>query len=111
MTGKYQRGQQPPGDSRAAEKPQWMWKFDDSLFEQLESFEALARKADMPVAQYALAWTLAYPAMSSLVVGVKRNEQIKEAVEAAQRAIPPDHFAKLDEISPPPWKQPDPIRS
>jgi aryl-alcohol dehydrogenase-like predicted oxidoreductase len=110
LTGKYRRGQAPPADSRAAEKPEWMWNFDDALFDRIEAIEALAQQIDVPVARYALAWTLAQPPMASLVVGAKRLEQVEDAVAAADLALPPEHFERLDAICPPPWKQPDPIR-
>lgn len=110
LSGKYRRGQLPPSDSRAAEKPDWVWKQDDPLFDRLEGIAALASEAGLPMTQYSLAWTLAQPAMSSLIVGVKNLKQIEAAVAAAGVAIPSEHFARLDAISPPPWQQPDPIR-
>jgi L-glyceraldehyde 3-phosphate reductase len=110
LTGKYRRGQQPPAGSRAAEKPDWIWKTDDALFDRLEGLEALAREAGLSLAQYALAWTLSQPAMSSLIVGVKRVEQLQDAVAAAGLCIPAEHFARLDALVPPPWQQPDPLR-
>ena len=110
LTGKYARGAVPPSDSRAAEKPQWMWEFDDAMFDRLEKVEALAAEIDVPTAQYALAWTLLQPAMSSLVVGVKNIKQIQDAVEALGVEIPSAHLEQLDQVCPPPWRQPDPIR-
>jgi len=110
LTGKYRRGQTPLTDSRAAEKPDWVWKLDEALFDRLEAIEALAGEADISSAQYALVWTLAQPAMTSLVVGAKRIEQVQDAVAAIDVEIPPDHYDKLDAICSPPWKQPDPMR-
>ena len=110
LTGKYGRGETPPGDSRAAEKPSWIWPTDDALFDKLEGLEALAAEAGTSMARYALAWTLTQPGMSSLVVGVKRSEQIADAVAALEVQIPAEHLEKVDEICPPPWRQPDPIR-
>jgi aryl-alcohol dehydrogenase-like predicted oxidoreductase len=110
LTGKYRRGQAPPADSRAVEKPDWIWKQDDALFDRLERVQALASEAGIRMSQYALAWTLTQPAMSSLIVGVKSVEQIEDAIAAASVVIPPEHFAKLDSICPPPWRQPDPVR-
>lgn len=110
LTGKYQRGQAPPDNSRAAEKPEWVWDLDDALFDRLEAIDTLAREIDVPTAQYALAWTLAQTAMTSLVVGVKRIEQVEEAIAATNVTIPTEHFEKLDQICPAPWTQPDPIR-
>ncbi|MEX0727471.1 MAG: aldo/keto reductase [Planctomycetaceae bacterium] len=110
LTGKYRRGQPVPEQSRAAEKPEWMWKMDDALFDKLEAIERLAAELGVPVARYALAWTLSQPAMSSLVVGAKRIEQIEDAVATLDVPIPPEHLQQIDAIVPPPWKQMDPIR-
>jgi aryl-alcohol dehydrogenase-like predicted oxidoreductase len=110
LTGKYRRGQAPPSDSRAAEKPNWIWKLDDALFDRLEAIGALSTELGVPMSQYALAWTLTQPAMSSLVVGVKNLAQIQDAIAAAGVTIPAEHQAKLDTICPPPWKQPNPVR-
>jgi aryl-alcohol dehydrogenase-like predicted oxidoreductase len=110
LTGKYRRGQPPPDGSRAAEKPDWIWGLDDGLLGRVEAVAALAREAGAAPASYALAWTLTRPAMSSLIVGVKRLEQIDEALRALDVRIPEEHHARLDELCPPPWRQPDPIR-
>ena len=110
LTGKYTRGQAAPADSRAAEKPEWMWEFGDSLFDQLETVDRLAAELEVPAAQYSLAWTRSQPAMSSLVVGVKTVQQIQDAVDSLDVHIPVEHFEQIDEACPPPWQQPDPIR-
>ena len=110
LTGKYRRGQKPPTGTRAAEKPEWMWKQDDALFDQLEAIEKLATESQVPMTQYALAWTLTQPAISSLIVGVKTTEQIQEAVAATEISIPEEQMAKINTICPAPWVQPDPIR-
>lgn len=110
LTGKYRRGDQPPADSRAAEKPDWIWPLDEALFDRLDAIEALAMETQTPFVQYALAWALAQQGMSSLVVGAKRINQVQDAVAAADLELPADHFDKLDNICPAPWQQPDPVR-
>jgi aryl-alcohol dehydrogenase-like predicted oxidoreductase len=110
LAGKYKRGKMPPADSRIAEKPDWVWPLDGPLFDRLEGIEALATEAQAPPAQYALAWTLMQTAMTSLVVGTKRIEQIQDAVAAVELELTADHIEQLDAICPPPWQQPDPIR-
>lgn len=110
LTGKYRRGQKPAPDSRAAEKPHWMWKLDDGLFDKLEAIEALAKQAGVPMTRYVLAWTLVQPAMTSLIVGAKRLEQIEDVLGALDVHVPPEHFSQLNEICPPPPTQMDPIR-
>lgn len=111
LTGKYKRGQKAPSNSRGAEKPDWMWKQDDKLFDELEAIEGLAGEAGVPMSQFAMAWTLAQPAMSSLIIGVKTIEQVQDAIAAANVTISSELLAKVDTVSPPPWRLADPIRS
>jgi len=84
--------------------------FDNRLFDKLERTEALARELGRPMSQYALAWTLTQPAIASPIVGVKRLDQIEDAVAAAAVKLPTEHLKQLDTICSPPWKQHDPIR-
>ena len=110
LTGKYRRGEPLPADSRAAEKPDWVWKTDDALFDKLEGLNRIATEASVPPTQFAIAWTLAQPAMTSMIVGAKRVEQIEDAVQAAEVKLSSEILAKVDTVVPPPWKQPDPVR-
>ena len=110
LTGKYQRGQSPPEHSRAKGKPEWLWQLNDAVFDQLEALAALARQVDVPLAQYALSWTLQQPAMTSLIVGSTKIQQLQDAVAAVDVDIPAEHLEQVDSICPPPWKQPDLIR-
>jgi aryl-alcohol dehydrogenase-like predicted oxidoreductase len=110
LTGKYRRGEQPPSDSRAAEKPAWIWPRDEELFDRLEGLANLAQQAETDLTRYALAWALTRPAISSLVVGAKRTEQVADAVAALEVRIPEEHFEAIDRLCPPTWKLADPIR-
>ena len=93
------RGQSPPADSRAAEKPDWVWARDDALFDKLEALETLAEEAGVAMGAYSLAWTLLQPAMSSLIVGVKSMEQIRQAIgnihDATQQNLTSSRQAEL----------------
>ena len=110
LTGKYRRGEQPPGESREADKPQWLWELNDDLFGRLEGLEQLAEDANLSMAQFSLAWALSQPAIGSLVVGATRLEQVQQAVAAAEATLSNELLLRVDEICPPPWTQPDPIR-
>ena len=110
LTGKYRRGGSMPAGSRGDEKPQWLWPMDDALFDKLEAIEALAGELSTTMLRYVLAWTLCQSAMTSLVVGAKRIEQVEDAIASTDVAIPCEHLERMDAICPPPWKQADPIR-
>jgi L-glyceraldehyde 3-phosphate reductase len=104
LTGKYKRGQEVPEGSRLKENPKWMTNPDDSLYDQLEATEALASELGVPFSQYTVAWTLAQQAMTSLVLGVTKLQQIADAIAGAQVSIPDDILKKQDAITPPPHR-------
>jgi L-glyceraldehyde 3-phosphate reductase len=110
LTGKYRRNQPPPAESRAAEKPDWMWKPETVPFDRIEAFEQLASELGVSPMKCAVAWTLAQPAMASVIIGAKRIEQVEEAISALEVRIPEEQLAKFDAVAPPPWKQIDPLR-
>ncbi len=80
LTGKYRRDQQMPTDSRAAES-EWLNQPDETLFDQLEKFQAEAEAAGLQPSQYALRWLLEQPGVTSVVLGIKRVDQLQLAVE------------------------------
>lgn len=82
LTGKYHRGTPPPADSRKVEKEGWMLEFNDELFDKLEKIDADAKAEGATMMQYALRWMLRQPAVVSNIIGVKRTDQIDDAVEA-----------------------------
>jgi aryl-alcohol dehydrogenase-like predicted oxidoreductase len=110
LTGKYRRGEEPPADSRGSEKPEWLWDRSDQLMDQLEGLEAIAAGAEISMASLALSWTLAQTAVGSLVVGATKLSQVEEAVAAANLQLSCEQLDQIDQICPPPWIQPDPIR-
>ena len=58
---------------------------------------AEARQAS--VAQIALAWLLARPAVTSVIVGAKTLEQLDDNLAAGRIALGADELATLDDLS------------
>ncbi|MCK4624495.1 MAG: aldo/keto reductase [Phycisphaerae bacterium] len=77
LTGKYRRGQPLPTNSRKAEKNEWVWELTDEIFDQLEQIEAEAKAKDRTMLQHAVLSVLAQPGVVSVVMGVKRIEQLE----------------------------------
>ncbi len=82
LTGKYQRGMEPPKGSRAEEKPAWLASPDEALYDKLEAIEAGAKARGISMSAYALRWTLEQPAVVSAIVGVKSERQLDDAIAA-----------------------------
>jgi L-glyceraldehyde 3-phosphate reductase len=86
LSDKY-LGKIVPGDSRAA---MWWGKqatgevLDEKTLSQLEALNKLAVQRGQTLAQMALAWILRLPAVTSVLIGASKVEQIEENVAALQ---------------------------
>lgn len=100
LAGKYRLGVSPPPGSRGAEKAEWIPKLqDDALMAKVSALQRLADEVGRPLSQYSLAWLLTRQGVVSVVVGVKRVEQLEDNLEAAQWEFPAEHNARVDEIT------------
>lgn len=84
LTGKYRRGEVVPEGSRQVEKPGWTMPLDDAMFDTLEELEAEAGSKGRSLLQHALLSLLEQPAVVSLVMGVKRIDQLEALANAIQ---------------------------
>lgn len=104
LSGKYKRGESAPSGTRMADMPNWLSQPDDSVYDILEASESLAAELGVSLAQYAVAWTLAQPAMTSMVLGATRLEQIESAIAASEVTVPEAILERQDVITPPPYR-------
>jgi aryl-alcohol dehydrogenase-like predicted oxidoreductase len=83
LTGKYRRGEDPPAGSRMTLRPDAYLHFqDDRVFDALEAFEELAAERRTSPAALAIGWLLGDPNVTAVVVGPRRPEQLRPALEA-----------------------------
>ena len=83
LTGKYRRGAQFPEGSRMTQRPDGYAAFlSDGVFDSLEALEALGAQRGVSMAGLALAWLLANPLVSAIVVGPMRPEHLDPVREA-----------------------------
>jgi aryl-alcohol dehydrogenase-like predicted oxidoreductase len=82
LTGKYRRGEETPADSRQREKPEWTRPLNDETFAKLDQIESEARQRGRTLLQHALKGLLEKPSVVSLVMGVKRIDQLKVLLNA-----------------------------
>ncbi|NNH30586.1 aldo/keto reductase, partial [Rhizobium sp. SEMIA 4085] len=59
----------------------------------------VACKHDRSSAQVAIAWLLKQPVVSTVIIGAKRVEQLRENVQATEVQLDPDDMARLDSAS------------
>jgi len=59
----------------------------------------IASEKNAPVAQVALAWVLARPSVTSLVVGARNLEQLEGNIDAATLKLTEDEMNRLNKVS------------
>jgi aryl-alcohol dehydrogenase-like predicted oxidoreductase len=83
LSGKYRSGEPPPPGSRLSTRPgPYQHLLSDETFARLERFTAAAAERGVSSATLAIAWLLAQPAVTAVVVGPRRVEHLEPAVAA-----------------------------
>jgi aryl-alcohol dehydrogenase-like predicted oxidoreductase len=100
LTGKIRRNQPPPAVSRlpqtAAFGPQVA---DDHLYKVVDAVDEVAKETGRSVPQIALNWLIARPTISSVIVGARNEEQLRENLGAVGWSLTAEQTAKLDAAS------------
>jgi aryl-alcohol dehydrogenase-like predicted oxidoreductase len=98
LTGKYSAaGPAPEGARRTT--------FDfpvvdkERAFRCVDAMRAVATSRGASVAQVALAWLLAKPAVSTVIIGAKTQAQLLDNLAAARLELSADELRTLDEVS------------
>ena len=68
-------------------------------FDCIDVMREIADAKGVSVAQIALAWLLHQPAVSSVIIGAKRAEQLADNLAATSIALNDDELARLDAVS------------
>jgi aryl-alcohol dehydrogenase-like predicted oxidoreductase len=83
LTGKYRRGAGYPEGSRMTQRPEpYAGLATEATFKALDALEAFAQARGISMAGVAIAWLLADPRISQIVVGPGRPEQLAPLAEA-----------------------------
>jgi len=100
LTGKLRRGQPVPGVSRlhttAALGPQVT---DEHLFAVVDALDKVAAETGKTVPQVALNWLLQRPTVSSVIVGARNEEQLRQNLGAVGWNLSAEQVAALDKAS------------
>jgi aryl-alcohol dehydrogenase-like predicted oxidoreductase len=107
LSGKYRRGEPGPAGSRLLsgwdEPPV---RDQDKLYDIVDVVVAVAKDRGASPAQVALAWLLERPAVTSLVIGARTDEQLADNLGAADLALSREELTRLEEVSRPPLLYP-----
>ena len=103
LSGKYRRNHDAPAGSRQLTDWDEPPVYDqDTLYDTIEVLVQIAGRHGVSAAQVALAYLLAKPAVTSLVIGARTDEQLADNLAAASLTLSADDRAQLDAASAPP---------
>jgi aryl-alcohol dehydrogenase-like predicted oxidoreductase len=100
LTGRLRRGQPLPPDSRlhvtrdaAPPVP------DEYLFTVVDALDEVAQETGRTITQVAINWLLQRPTVSTVIVGARNEEQLRQNLGAVGWNLEPDQVARLDAAS------------
>ncbi|HWF75264.1 MAG TPA: aldo/keto reductase [Solirubrobacteraceae bacterium] len=103
LSGKYRRGQPPPEGSRHAGEWDEPPVYDeDKLYDTIETLVEIAEDRGVSAARVAIAWLLARPGITSVIVGARTDEQLADNLAAATLELSAAEHARLEAVSRPP---------
>jgi aryl-alcohol dehydrogenase-like predicted oxidoreductase len=98
LSGKFSRESQMPQGARRSQ-------FDyppvdkERTWRILDAMAPIAKAHDSSPARMSLAWLLAQPVVTSVIVGAKRMDQLEDNLAAADLELSADEMKVLDEVS------------
>ncbi|RYG33294.1 aldo/keto reductase [bacterium] len=101
LTGKYLPGQQAPAGSRGADETSnnfMKGMLTDENLTRVQELKAYANEQGYTLAQFALAWCLRQPNVSSVIVGATSPEQIEVNVAASGVELPAEVWERAGAI-------------
>ena len=103
LSGKYLPGQPPPPGSRAARKDRRMLQTElrEESYEVAQKLKPLAGAHGKTVTQFALAWVLANPIITSVIVGPRTLEQLEDNLGCLDCVLTQADEAAIDQLVPP----------
>jgi aryl-alcohol dehydrogenase-like predicted oxidoreductase len=98
LSGKFSRSNQKPTDSRRSDfdfpvvDKERTWKI-------LEVMAPIAQAHGCTAARVSLAWLLAKPVVTSIIIGAKRLDQLNDNIAAVELKLTADEIRQLDAVS------------
>ena len=103
LSGKYHRNETPPKGSRGESKGLVNLEGKDAarFFDILEKLEPIVKDLGVTMSQFALAWLLHRPVVTSVICGPRLIDHLRDNVKAADLKLSQEIMDQVDKIAPP----------
>lgn len=114
LTGKYRPGHEPPKGTRAGDLPRIRQRLTEERLAAVERLRPWAEARGHTTAELGIAWLLAHPEVSTVIVGARTPEQVEANLRAAEWQLTPDerdeaaHIASSPAVAEPTGGKPSP---
>lgn len=100
LTGKVRRDAPIPAGSRLHQTAQFAPPVEDEhLYRVVDALDAVAAETGRTVPQIAINWLLQRPTVSSVIIGARNEEQLRQNLGAVGWSLTPAQIATLDAAS------------
>ena len=107
LSGKYTRDQRPTGATRLGDNPErgieayGLVGSRQQTWDVLEAVQTAAEQLGVPMAQVALAWLRDRPGVTSVILGARTVDQLRQNLASADLVLPAEVTTLLSEVSAP----------
>ncbi len=103
LTGKYKQGAPIPKGSRFEKTPAMGQRaMTDANFQKVAALEKVAQERGHAIAGLALSWLAANPAVSTVIAGATRPEQVVANAKSIEWKMTAEDLKAIDQVCPPP---------
>jgi aryl-alcohol dehydrogenase-like predicted oxidoreductase len=104
LTGKYRRDERPTGDTRLGDNPErgmeaYQRRSTARTWDVIDAVQQVAERRAVPMAQVALAWVAARPAVTSVILGARTPAQLDANLASAELTLTDEETTALDRAS------------
>ena len=100
LTGKYTRGMEPPEGSRFADTQNAFQarRLNDRIYDVVDGIEPMAKEKGVSLSQFALAWVMQQPGVTSPIIGPRTMEQLEDNLPAADSTFTDEEFRAINRV-------------
>jgi len=99
LSGKYERGKAAPAGTRFGENGNFVPFEKDLGYRVIDALKVVAGRHGVSVPRIALAWLLAQPAITSVIVAGRKKEHLADNLAASDISLTDQDLKELDEAS------------
>jgi aryl-alcohol dehydrogenase-like predicted oxidoreductase len=102
LTGKYKRGEEPPEGTRIfdwQQNPMMRRRMNDRIFDVVDGLKPMAEEKGVTLSQFALAWVMQQPGVTSAIIGPRTMEQLEDNLGAQDITFTEDELRAINRVA------------